>query len=538
MQIKRYPVNKLPFPDLFQTYIDDFSKLAGFFETNPFDADELKEVAETFSFQGDRTRSSNILREINRRYEPADEALKNIDRLENDHALVVVTGQQLGVLGGPLYTVFKTIAVIHLARRMEKTLDRPVIPVFWLADEDHDYQEVQHLTVVGKNEPETFSLSDRSGNLPPVAELTYSQDLEELKSELKQVLFETDFSNELWSLLDASFATGKRFDHSYGDYIARLFSRQGLVLAGSNHPAVKEHTKACMFDAIDQADTLRTALEGQTEELKEKFHQQVTLYDSNLFYLDPDEGRVKIIRNGDGWKTDSGREWQTTELLEEIDSNPVKFSPNVFLRPVMQDLFLPTLGYVAGPGETSYYGQMKLFYRAFDLKMPVIFPRLSATLVEPAIDRIMQELPFDIHEYNNRIEDLESDFVDRTEQIDIEAIFSDWKEQVQQISAPKTEDISEVDPTLEGAAGKATSVYMGELDKLKGKVYRTVKQQEQTQLNRIRKIKDQLFPDGGLQERTIAGIYFMNKYGVDIWDRLIEDLDEEEDFSDHKIISL
>jgi len=538
LQIKRYPVKKLPFPDLFQTYIDDFSQLAGFFETNPFDADEIKEAAEAFSFQGDRTRSANILREINRRYEPAEKALQNIDRLENDNALVVVTGQQLGVLGGPLYTVFKTIAAIHLARRMEKMLDRPVIPVFWLADEDHDYQEVQHLTVIGKNEPETFSLSDKSGNLPPVAELTYSQDLEALKSELQQVLYETDFSDELWSLLDASFVSGKRFDHSFGDYIARLFSRHGLVLAGSNHPTIKEYTKVCMRNAIEQADTFRKALEGQTQELKEKFHQQVTLYDSNLFYLDPDEGRVKIARNGDGWKTDSGMEWHTSELLEEIDSNPAKFSPNVFLRPVMQDLFLPTLGNVAGPGETAYYGQMKLFYRAFDLKMPVIFPRLSATLVEPAIDRIMQDLPFDLHEYNNRIEDLESDFVDRTEQVDIEAIFSDWKEKVQEISSGKTNDISEIDPTLEGAAGKATSVYMGELDKLKGKVYRTVKQQEETQLNRIRKIKDQLFPDGGLQERTIAGIYFMNKYGVDIWDRLLEDLHEDETFSDHKIISL
>ena len=210
----------------------------------------------------------------------------------------------------------------------------------------------------------------------------------------------------------------------------------------------------------------------------------------------------------------------------------------MFLRPIMQDFFLPTLGYVAGPGETAYYAQMKRFYDSFALTMPVIFPRLSATFIEPAIDRILDELPFEIHEYNSRIEDLESEFVDRTEQVDIEAIFSDWKEKVEEISQEKTESIKKIDPTLEGAAGKASSVYMGELDKLKGKVYRAVKQQEQTQLNRIKKIKAQLFPNGTPQERVVASIYFMNKYGVSIWDELLDNLGEDESFNSHKLITL
>lgn len=538
MQIKSYPFSKLPFSDLFQHYVEDFEKLSRYYETNPFRKDSLRQAADSYAFGGNRKESAEILREVNRRYQPDEKALHNIERLENEDALAIVTGQQLGVLGGPLYTVFKTIGTIHLANRMEKLLGRAVIPVFWLADEDHDYQEVQRITVIGSREAETFSLPDKSEHLPPVAELSYTKELDSLKKELREVLYDTDFSEELWSLLDTAFEPGKRFDYSFGDYIARLFSGHGLVLAGSNHKAVKEHTKECMHQAIAEADLFRDALQDQTEALKKEYHQQVTLYDSNLFYLDPEAGRLKITRNGDGWKTESGREWQTAQLLDEIDTDPQNFSPNVFLRPVMQDLFLPTFGYVAGPGETAYYGQMKKFYQAFDLKMPVIFPRLSATIVEPAIYRILDELPFEIHEYNKRIEDLESDFVDRTEQVDIEAIFSDWKEKVQQISKQKTGEIVQVDQTLKGAAGSATSVYMGELDKLKGKVYRAVKQQEQTQLNRIRKIKGQLFPDGGPQERSIAGIYFMNKYGVDIWNRLLESLDADETFDNHKIISL
>lgn len=538
MHIKDYPFSKLSFSKFFQTYTSDFGKLESFFEVDPFDKDGIASYAKKLEFDGDRMRSSEILKQINERYQPHDKVFENIDKLAREDTLAIVTGQQLGVLGGPLYTVFKTLGTIHLAHHLEKELERPVVPVFWLADEDHDYEEVQSVSIINRDDTETFSLPDKNENLPPVAELEYPEELSALKEKVREGLYETDFSDELWDLLDHAFQAGKRFDYAFGDFIAGLFSKHGLVLAGSNHPAVKEHTKECLKTAIRDADEMREALEEQSDNIKADYHQQVTLYDSNLFYLDKENGRQKISRNGDGWKTDSGKQWQTKELVSEIDTDPERFSPNVFLRPILQDFFLPTLGYVAGPGETAYYGQMKLFYHSFGLKMPVIFPRLSATFIEPAIDRILNELPFEISEYDKRIEDLESEFVDRTEQHDIEAIFSDWKEKVEAISQEKTESIKEIDPTLEGASGKASSVYMGELDKLKGKVYRAVKQQEQTQLNRIKKIKAQLFPNGAPQERVIAGIYFMNKYGITIWDELLECLDEDERFNSHKLISL
>jgi uncharacterized protein YllA (UPF0747 family) len=199
---------------------------------------------------------------------------------------------------------------------------------------------------------------------------------------------------------------------------------------------------------------------------------------------------------------------------------------------------VPTLGYVAGPGELAYYGQMKKMYKFFKRSMPAIFPRMSATIIEPSIDRILDELPFEIADYEGRIEDLESKYVERSNQPDIEEIFNDWKQKVEEISEGHKAEIKDIDSTLEGAAGKATAVYFGELDKLKGKVYRSVKQQEETQIKRIRKIKANLFPEGIPQERIISFIYFMNKYGIDIWDRLLQELDENEKFDQHKLIYL
>jgi bacillithiol biosynthesis cysteine-adding enzyme BshC len=538
LQVTNYSFEHLPFSKLFKTYIHNFDEISDFFETNPFNLDAISQKVEAFTFQGDREKTASILSTFNEQFGIDEAAIHNIERLKNDESLVIVTGQQLGVYGGPLYTVLKTISTIHIAQNLEKKFDRPVIPVFWLADEDHDYDEVRQITVIDDNNPQTFSLPPKREQLPTVAELSMPEEISGMRNELKEALYDTDFSDDLWDLLDESFNKNNSFFEAFGLFISRLFSKHGLVLAGSNQPDVKQATSECIKTSIQQADKIRNGLEKQSESLAEKYHQQVTLYDSNLFYLNDDNGRTKINRNGNGWKTDGNITWDTSQLVKEIETYPERFSPNVFLRPILQDAFLPTLGYVAGPGETAYYGQMKGMYQCFDLDMPVIFPRLSATLIEPAIDRIYNELPFEFYEYANRIEDLESDFVDRTDQHDIEVLFDDWQGKVEELSDSKKKDIAGIDPTLEAASEKATSIYINELNKLKGKVYRSVKKQEETQLNRIRRIKANLFPKNGLQERTIAAIFFMNKYGIDIWDKLLKELDSDEEFNQHKLVYL
>ena len=538
MQLTNYSYDTLPFSKLFRTYVSNFQKLSNFYGANPFDHEAIAKKVKAFEFAGDRRQTIEILTAFNRQFDVDQATLDNLERLGQDDALVIVTGQQLGIYGGPLYTMMKTITVIHLAQQFERKFNRPVIPVFWLADEDHDYDEVRGLHVINNDELEAFELPPKSNHLKAVAEMKLPDELQTFREKLKESLYDTDFSDDLWEVIDDSFGTQSTFLSAFGNYMARLFSKHGLVFAGSNNKKVKKATRKCIKRSISKADDIRTALEEQSKTLNKDFHQQVTLYDSNLFYLDENNGRVKIIRNDDDWKTDTGRKWTTDQLLDEIETYPQRFSPNVFLRPVLQDKLLPSIGYVAGPGETAYYGQMKQMYSYFDLDMPVIFPRLSATLIEPAIDRIFGELPFEFHEYGNRIEDLESDFVDRTEQTDIEAIFGDWKTKIEGISESKRKEISDIDPTLDGAAGKATAAYFNELNKLKGKVYRAVKSQEETQLNRIRRIKTNLFPSDNLQERSISGIYFMNKYGVDIWDDILESLDQNEKYDQHKLIYL
>lgn len=538
MQVSDYSFEHLPVSKLFKTYVGNFEQLDEYYETDPFSDEEIAQKIDRFQFHGDREKSVEILTSFNKQFEVDSAAIENLERLKDERAVAVVTGQQLGLYGGPLYTVFKTISIIHLANQLERRHNRPVIPVFWLADEDHDYDEVRSLSVFNDSEIRHFELPSKSDGLPAVADITIPKQIEQIRDGLRSSLYDTDFSDDLWELLDRSFQPDSTFLESFTHFINALFSKHGLVLAGSNHPEVKKVTGNCLKRSIQNADQIRQALEKQTKKLSEGYHQQVKLYDSNLFYLDDEDGRMKISRNGSAWKTDAGMEWSTNELFSEIDDQSDKFSPNVFLRPILQDTLLPTLGYVAGPGETAYYGQMKQMYACFNLEMPVIFPRLSATFIEPAIDRIINELPFELHEYHNRIEDLESSYVDRTEQHDIEAIFGDWKENIEQLANPKKEKIAGIDPTLEGAVEKSTAAYFNELDKLKGKIYRAVKKQDEIQLKRIRRIKTNLFPSDSLQERVIAGIFYMNKYGVDIWDKLLDSLNDDEEFNHHKLIYL
>lgn len=536
MQQRSYPFEKLPFSRLFKTYTSNFRALEEFYEYDPFDSGAVADRAGEAAPPEPHSRLENMLERFNADFDLSDATERNIRRLGGEGALAVVTGQQLSLFGGPLYTVFKTISAIHLSRILEKQLGRPVIPVFWLADEDHDYEEVRHCGVFNGDSLQRLSLPPEAGDRP-VAEKSLPDELEEVREEAEEVLYETDFTGDLFSLIDGTYREGGTFGQAFGDFLMSLFGEHGLVLMGSNREFIKEGVSGEMARSIEEAGALRRALEKQSEGLEENFHRQVTLYDSNLFYRDEQGKRVKISRQGARW-TAGGEEWSGGELAEAIRGNPGRFSPNVFMRPIIQDRLLPTLGYVAGPGEIAYYGQMKEMYRCFGMRMPVVFPRLSATLIEPSIERVMDELPFELQEYARRIEDLESAYVERSESVDIEEIFAGWKEEVEAVSESRKERISRIDPTLDGAAGKATSVYFGELDKLKGKVYRSVKQQEQTQLNRIRKIKAQLFPGDGMQEREVAAIYFMNKYGTELWDRLLESLEEDEEFRSHKLIYL
>ncbi len=533
------PFKQLPFNKLFDDYLNHPKKIKSFFETYPFHKKSADSYITSFQFNGKRDQTVELLKAFNKNFDAEEITMRQIEKIRNKDTLTVVTGQQLTIYGGPLFTVYKIMSAIVQARKLEKMYNRTVIPVFWLADEDHDYEEASRLGILDRDDWHLLSFQLPENNHQLVGRIVLDEDFKSFREEIKKYLFDTDFTGELTNLLDTCYRPGSSFREAFGKLILKLFAKHGLVLAGSDDPSIKKYCSSVLHRAVNKKKEAFVAINDANRRLSDNgYHQQVQNGESNLFWIDDSGSRIKLETGKNGeWIAGNRKKWSEKEFLNEIDNSPEKFSPNVFLRPLIQDTLLPVVMYVAGPGELSYYAQMKDFYQVFGMKMPMIQPRFSATLLESNIDRIMEKLPFSIGEYDQRIEDLESEFIDKTNNPDVDVIFNDWKKKIDKITEKKKTEIDDIDPTLKGSAGKVTALYFTELDKLKGKVFRSVKQQEEINLKRIRKIKANLFPGGGLQERQVAFIYFMNKYGIDIWDQTISFFEKEEPVN-HKVIRL
>lgn len=535
MTKESYSFDKLPFSKLFKTYVTDFSKLQDFYCCNPFDEQQTEKKVERIRKVPSHLAFIEALTLYHQKLNIDQQ--HQLQKLSDENALAIVTGQQLGIYGGPVFTIYKTLTTILLAEHWQKKLNKPVVPVFWLADEDHDFEEVAWFGIPGNDELEKVIYQAEATHFP-VSEYEFDGELTTFREAVKKHLHETDFSENLWDLFDNCYKTGGSFASAFAQMLDKLFGKYGLLIAGSHFGPVKNIVADTFARSITESEAVDGALKEQTEAISREYHAQVTLGDSNLFYMCGEQGRIKIERTEKGWGAGI-YSWSQRELLHIMKDHPERFSPNVFLRPIIQDQLLPTLGYVAGPGEVAYYAQMKNLYSIFGLEMPVIFPRMSATLLESAVERILEKLPFEWFEFAQRIEDLETEYVERTETHDIENLFDEWQHNIESISEEPKRVITEIDGSLEGMVGSTISGFTNELNKLKGRVYRSVKQQEQTQLNRLRRAKAQLYPGGGLQERQVSFMYFMNKYGTDLWDQLYECFDAEKlDLRSHHVISL
>ncbi|MEO1022313.1 MAG: bacillithiol biosynthesis cysteine-adding enzyme BshC [Bacteroidota bacterium] len=530
------PFGHLPFSDLFQKYILQDPDLLTFYETNPFDSEAIQNKSAHLRSGSLTQKLIPVLGAYHETLGIADLQRSALDRMKQEDALAIVTGQQLGVFGGPVFTMYKIITAIQLSKKWEKQLQRPVVPVFWLADEDHDYDEIASLGLFGKDDFQICRFPDDDSGQPVSAIEIPNWD--EFKACLTGHLFETEFSEKVWSLIHACYEQGNTHGKAFATLIAHLFSKYGLLVCGSFNGGIKKLLIPVLTRSVTERSRIQRLLMDTSEHISEAYHQQVKIGETNLFFID-DQGKREKISIADSGFSAGNSSWSESELLEAIERSPERFSPNVFLRPIIQDHLLPTLGYVAGPGELAYYAQMKSYYEAFDLTMPVIYPRLSMTLVESGVRRVTEKLPFELPDYYERVEELNAKYIDASHHPDINALFNEKLKELGKLEQQLAGEVAPIDASLTGFVGKTFAGFQNEINKVRGRVTKSIKQQEQVQLQRIEKAKINLFPGGGLQERAIGPLYFMNKYGIDLWDRLLVYIEHEELTSDeHHIIDL
>jgi bacillithiol biosynthesis cysteine-adding enzyme BshC len=541
LESKEIDCRSLPFNELVTDYLKKPELFTKHFARLPHQLlENPREIIDNKKLNLDTDSAGKLLQEFNENIGTEELCSVGLNKIQSSESFyTVTTGQQLGLFGGPVYTVFKTITTIALSKHIEEKTGIPVIPIFWLADEDHDFDEIA-TTKLPADEQGTnnLSLSENSSGRA-VGSIKVGEEIDSLISEMDDLLPDTDFKSDVMDLLQRCYTSESTHNEAFGRLIAELFGKHGIVLAGSNFPSLKKATSIVFKKAISNVQDSGEALGKGTRRLSEHYHQQAQIEPSMLFIFNEGE-RVRLHvdeKSGQWTSSDNKLSYSTDELLQLADESPELFSPNVFLRPVIQEYWLPNLAYAGGPGEISYWAQMKELFEFYDVTEPVVWPRVTATLLGHSIQRYWDELPFTFCDYLARIEDLESDYLEKSDAFDVHGFFGEWIKEAQKLSKEKEKTIEEIDPTLVQSAGKATGVYVNELNKLRGKVVRALKQQEETQLNRIRKIHNEIYPNHNLQEREISFVWFMNKYGMDIWDTVLEEVDLKS-FESHLLIFL
>lgn len=519
--------SELPFSRLFIAFTSGDASLAPFYPHYPLAPDTLTKAASRFDWEGNREALASALKDYNTPFEPHPKAVRNIDRLCEQDAMVIVTGQQLTILGGPLFTVYKIMTAIVQARKTEAATGKPVIPVFWMGDEDSDYNEIASIGFPSKGQWFIDTLKPGADAPHAAGFMPIGADVSRLLDVVDEAFSPSLHHDDVMGLLRQAYGSKppeSMHPQAFGELVTRLFSKHGLVLAASTPKSFKDLLQPTLLHYAEHWNGMRVVLQAQSEAIGKVFHQQALVGETLLFEHDPLKGRVRI-------------DAITDEVISRIRSNPERFSPNVFLRPILQDALLPTLAYVGGPGEVAYYAQMKTLYEAMGRSMPVILPRVSATLIEPNIRRFLDESTLAIREYHGRSEDVEAAVMRSSDAPDVDAFVQTWKDELEAIHASKGDFVADIDPTLVASAESVLKEQQNTLEKLKQKLVRATKQKEETKLRRAHQIREALFPNGNLQEREWAMIHVMNRHGMDVWDRLIERF-EQADLTEHHLIDI
>jgi len=520
VSIQRQSFSSLPFSRLFNDYLSEKQEIISFFKTKP--SDLLLTFPERKSFIS-REVLVNIVRDFNADLELSDLSKHNIDLLANENTFTVTTGQQIGLFGGYLYTLYKIVTTIKLAKELSEKHQKNVIPIFWIADEDHDFDEANHVSVI-KNDSsvETISIKRPSDLHQQVGREQVNADVEDQVNQFFEASGSSQFSDELKTWLSEDFNPKNTQKNAFLRFINRLFGKHGIVFFGSDTKLIKQAALPVFETAITKAVEVYDALESQSKAIESVYHRQATT-DHSLLFLNCKRGRIKLHLEVKKfiWSIEE-KSFSSDELLAKIETDPNLLSPNVFLRPIVQEFVLPNIAYIAGPGELAYYAQMKKMYEVFDVPMPVIIPRLSATVIEKPFQRYWGELPVQFEAYFKRIEDLEREFVAQNQPFDIENHFQSWIEASRETAKRFKDEIVHLDQTLDQSVERALHTYQNELEKLKGKVSKSVKNKDEITLQRIRKVHASLYPLNGLQERTIGFAHFLNRYGLDCFEKLFD----------------
>ena len=487
----------------------------------------------------DREALQSILKSQNEVYNASPETFENINRLGDSRTVCVFAGQQAGFIGGPMLTLTKALAVVKSAKLYSEQLGRPVVPVFWIAGDDHDFDEANHMfTLSRQGDICRHAYETRPDEPKPMSEVAFCDrdELTRVKKELVECLGQTDFTPGLLELIDRAYTPSDTFVTAFGRLMAGLTKGTGLVLFNPGDAEAKRVAASFFKKVVERQHEIHALLTERNAAVEAAgYSLQVEKRDdaSHLFYHQ--EGRKAISRDGD-WFVVGDISWSKDQLLAQIEQEPEMFSTDVMLRPVLQSYLFPVLAQKCGPAEIAYMAQLNPLFEVLDVPTPVHQARATFTIVEKRFEKMMTDYRIDFLDLTGDIEQVVNRVLAESFPPNLEADFNSLRETIsRQFDKIRAEALS-----FDNQLSKYSEQVQGKLDftlkQFEEKVWAAHKKQNQQTRERIYRLHNALFTNRGLQERTLNIAYFIAKYGFDIIGFVFDRFDAETPA--HQLISL
>lgn len=534
MQPQCLPFTSIPHTSrLFADYLYNFTKVQDLYGAAPFERAWWKSQADALNYPADRRHAvADLLKQQNEQWGAGQQTLANIAKLR-EGANAVVTGQQVTLFGGELFSLLKALTAIKAAKQATEA-GSPAVPVFWMATEDHDIAEVSSATLLDSGHLRTLSLKARS-NGGPVGRVTFGDELTPLLDEASKLLGDT----ELTDILRESYKPGATFTDSFARFLSRLFADHGLILIDASTPEFHRIAQPVFAGAARYANELDGLLLERDHQLAARgYHAQVHVTPNTTLLFSLKNGVRKAIQRANGGYVIAGTKEKLSpdQFAKDAESNPENFSANALLRPVVQDFLLPTLAYVGGPAEVAYFAQSEVIYKKLLRRVTPILPRISATLIEPATQRLLAKYKLRLRDLFNHELDLTRELAKRTLPQNVVSTFEKSTAELEATLQRLNESLTQLDPTLVSAADKAGSKMRYQLSRLHGRAASAILRREQDVARHAQHMHAALYPHDALQERKLAGAYFLAKHGLQLLPQLADSLNAS--CPDHQILVL
>ncbi len=511
-------------PRLLQDYVHNFPRLAPFFTADPQSTQAYEQQAHTLDRRaGTREELCDHLAARNAAWGAPPLVQERILELAQPRALAVVTGQQTGLFGGPLFTLYKALTCVQLAAQLRLALGRPVVPIFWMASEDHDVAEADHV-----------QLLDAAGNLVSLrhtawgspgfmpANLVLGPAIQETLQRVSDLLPATSFAPELRAALHRTFAPERTLAEAFARWMVFLLGESGLILVDAADPQLKRLGAPVLQREVEEAPRSSREILAQSEALRVLgYAAQIEARTDgvNCFLLQ--DGRRSLMRETAGYRLrDSGELLPPARLEAVARQRPESLSPNVALRPILQDYLFPTLAYIAGPGELAYFAQLRRVYQAFDVPMPLVVPRAFLTLADRRSLQLLERYHLSLADLTREPEQVITRVLRAQLPPGLESTLGKAREGVDAIFREVAEAIAAVDPTLRATVGQSAGHIKGHLDQLERKAVQALKRREAETRQQIQRVRQYLMPGGKPQERVFPLLPFLARYGPGLLESL------------------